>query len=130
MVTMKIRLTAPQANRMRSLLHMWYTPGELAGELGVSVQWIRRKAIRAGCPHRVDDTGHIWVDGAAFRDWAKVATRRERQKLGPGQALCLRCGPVDMAGPITTRPGPNDKIEVVQGTCPKCGVRVNRSYAK
>lgn len=111
---------------MRSLLHMWYTPSELAGEIGVSVQWIRRKAIKVGCPYRTDDIGHIWIDGAAFVEWVK-ASKPARNALGPGQAWCMVCGPVDMARPITTRPGPNAKIEIMQGTCPKCGRRVNRT---
>lgn len=125
-MTRKLRLSAPQTNRLRSLLHMWYSPSELAAEIGVSVQWIRRRAIPGGCPHRLDDTGHIWIDGSAFVDWAKIACRRERQKLAPGHALCMACGPVEMADPITVKPI-SGVLEIVQGWCPKCGRRVNRS---
>lgn len=128
----RIRLTAPQANRMRSLLHMWYTPQELANEIGVSVQWVRRHALPAGCPHRRDETNHIWIDGQAFAQWAKsvIKPRRGRHVLGPGQAWCMKCArPVDMVGQLDTRPI-NAKVEVIIATCALCGCNVSRTQAR
>lgn len=125
----KIRLTAPQTNRMRSLLHMWYTPQEIANELGVSVQWVRRHALPAGCPHRRDETDHIWIDGRAFAEWARLASRVARTKMEPGQAWCMKCSkPVYMVGPLATRPI-NRKVEIITGTCGLCGCKVSRTIA-
>ena len=122
-----LRMTAASINRMRSLLHMWYTPAELAGEIGVSVQWIRRYCLPAGCPHRRDETDHIWIDGQAFVDWADQNCRRHRRKLEPGQAWCMRCmEPVDMVGDLTATPT-NRILETVQGECAKCGGNVSRA---
>jgi hypothetical protein len=38
--------------RIRALLDMWYTPRELAEELKIDPELIRRRWIRSGLPHR------------------------------------------------------------------------------
>jgi hypothetical protein len=123
MIKRKLRMTAPQINRMRSLLHMWYSPSELAGEIGVQVEWIKKKCIPAGCPHRQDDGGHIWIDGTSFVAWAMRECRPKPQKMEPGKVWCLRCkGPVDMVGPFNVLPMPSNRnLEIVQGKCAVCG---------
>ncbi len=122
-----IRLLQPQRQRLERLLHMEYTPGELARELECSAETVRR-AIARGCPHRCDQRGHYWVVGDQFRAWYNVThQKRSKQALGYDEGFCLSCRgvrqlvDVDRVEPLT-QPG----CEMVYGVCAVCGSKMRR----
>ena len=117
-------LTAPQINKTRSLLHMWYTPGEIAEETGISLQLIRRQYIPAGLPHRREENGRIWIDGAAFAAWVGRNKKQRRKKLAPGQAMCMACKKAVEMQVVEVKPGANSYLETVHGCCIECGGKV------
>jgi hypothetical protein len=65
--------------RAMRLLNMQYKPGELADELGVSVQVVYKTWIPAGCPHERDAKGQLWMVGSEFRAWAESDGVRRRK---------------------------------------------------
>jgi hypothetical protein len=103
---------------------MEYRPSEIADELGVTTDTIYRGWVPAGCPHRRDETGHIWIVGTELAAWLR-SFQRERLRLADGEAYCFRCqAAVGMQGPLTRRVcGP---AVLVRGTCAQCGVDVAR----
>jgi len=120
------RLSQPEAGRLGRLLHMEYTPGELAAELKIGVRRFWRDFVPAGCPHRRDEKDRIWIVGSAFREWYHEMQEERRRPMGPGEAWCLRCkGPVRMEGPFEVKV--MLYAEIVQARCPACGARVNRA---
>lgn len=109
---------------------MEYSPSELASEIGVSVDTIYHTYVPCGCPHRRDDTGHIWIVGTDFADWAREMFAKRRHKMEPGQAWCFKCKePVRMVGDLEVRSS-NRYLEVVIGKCERCGSTVSRARAK
>jgi ribosomal protein S27AE len=125
------RLSLVNINRLNSLLDMWYLPSEIAEETGLAVATIYRTFVTAGCPHRRDDTGHIWIRGTEFAAWLiRRNTKTPKKKMAANQAYCFRCHrPVVMAGDITTEPS-NKYLENMRATCPICGGVVMRARKK
>ncbi len=118
--------------RLRRFLDMLYTPAEIAAELGVSVDTVYRSYLPAGLPHSRDDNGRIWIHGLTFAAWARETIARaapQRQPLPPGHAWCLRCNQaVEIRSPRQV--GTNRYVDMLQGTCPRCGARVNRIISR
>lgn len=109
---------------------MEYRPAEIAELIDVHVDTVRRKYIAAGCPHRRDTNGHIWIVGTQFRDWAEeIIAKRKRaisKPLAENQAWCFKCRDrVLMSNPETI--WRNKYIELLQSGCPKCGTKINRA---
>ena len=120
------RLSQPEAGRLGRLLHMEYTPGELAAELKISVRRFWRDFVPAGCPHRREEKDRIWIVGTAFRDWYGEFQEERRRPMGPDEAWCLRCKEaVAMVGPFEVKR--HLYVEIVQGRCAVCGCKVNRA---
>jgi hypothetical protein len=116
--------------RLGRLLYMEYRPSELAQELGVGADTVYRHYIPYGCPHRRDETGHIWIVGTEFAEWVGAARKEGKVPLANGEAYCLKCNaPVTMNGPLTAAPV-NAYLELVKGVCPVCGTTVNRARAR
>ena len=112
------------------LLHMEYRPAELAEELGCGVDAIYKSYLAAGCPHRRDETGHIWIVGTEFADWVSATLKKDRMPLADGEAYCLKCNaPVKMSGKLKVKKV-NLYLELVVGECPICGTQVNRARAR
>jgi RNase P subunit RPR2 len=113
--------------RLGRLLEMRYRPSELADEIGCHVDTVYRSYIPAGCPHTRDETGHIWIVGTEFAEWAREVNSREGVTLEDGEAYCLKCEqPIQISDPITVRPT-NRHLELLSGACPQCGTTVNRA---
>lgn len=126
------RLSVPRSVivRLGRLLHMEYRPTELAEELGCGVNVVYRSYLGAGCPHRRDKTGHIWIVGTEFRDWMRATLKKDKIPLADGEAYCLKCNaPVKMSGELTVQPV-NLYLELVKGECPVCRTQVNRARAR
>jgi hypothetical protein len=121
-----IRLDQAAVARLGRLLHMEYTPAELADELGCNARQIRQTALPQGCPHRRDERDHIWIIGSEFRQWYQGTQAKTRHPMQDDEAWCLRCGrAVVMDGPLTVVPR-HGRAELVKGFCYLCGGRVNR----
>jgi len=116
--------------RLGRLLHMEYRPAELAEELDCSVDAVYKSYLSAGCPHRRDETGHIWIVGTEFREWMRATRKKDKITLADGEAYCLKCNaPVKMSGELAVQPV-NLYLELVRGECPVCRTQVNRARAR
>ncbi len=123
------RLNSDKLFRLSRLLDMQYKPGEIASELGISVDTFTRSYIPAGAPVTVDLKGKIWVNGLAFATWARdyLASRKNkaRGKMLPGEAFCFRCRKVIEIQKLKRKPA-NRYSCLVSGSCPVCGGKVAR----
>lgn len=127
----KPKFTRIQIICLARLLHMEYTPKEIAEEIGVTEDTIYRCYIPAGCPHQRDKSGLIWINGGEFRAWAEgcILERREKAKrrLGEDEAWCFRCNRVvKIENPVFRKV--NGAFTLLQGTCNLCGGKVNRGW--
>ena len=123
------KLSQPQTCRLQRLLPMEYTPTEIAGELKINVRRIWERFVPAGCPHRKDEGGHIFIVGTAFREWYERTSKARVHPMEADEAWCLRCRrPVLMEGPFEVIP--TDHAEILQGRCSRCGEVVNRARAR
>ena len=130
MMHRKAVFTAQQLNRARHLLDMRCRPSELAEELQVCVETVYHSYLAEGCPHERDGKAHIWINGAAFYQWACARGGRKRVKLAEGQAYCFHCKkPVNMVE-VSTATITNRHLEVVTGRCPECESKVSRGRAR
>ena len=111
--------------RAPGLLPMMYTTRELAEELKVSFQDIKR-LVDGGAPHERDSRQHLWIDGTAFAQWVEETrfSQKNRNRLAHDEALCFRCRkPVKLSKPHATI---NKKQKLLTGICPECGATINR----
>lgn len=123
-------LNRAQVIRLSRLLHMKYRPSEIAEILDISVETVYRQHLASGCPHERDETGHIWIIGSTFRDWAEDVIAKRKQggpaPMDDDQAWCMSCGRrvriiQPEALPI------NKNLECFQGQCPDCGEAISRA---
>ena len=123
------RLNRAQKIRLQALLDMEYTPRQLADAIGCCRDTVYRGFVPAGCPHRRNDRGHLFINGKDLVRWYEEQQPPKRH-LKPGEAWCFRCnGPVEMQPPFEVKPT-NLYLELVSGTCPNCGTTVNRARAR
>jgi len=66
---LKGRLDGIQRNRLKSLFDMFYTPKELASEIGVTIDQIYNVYIPLDCPHERDVRNRILINGKIFARW-------------------------------------------------------------
>ena len=111
--------------RAPHLLNVDHSPRELADELRVDVRTVRAW-VQQGMPYTRDATQHLWINGRDFARWVtQVRSARPRVRLGPGEALCLRCKvPVPLNNPRRVSIGGRESL---QSACPTCGTTINRS---
>ncbi len=120
------KLSQDQVARMRGLLHMEYTTGELARELQCPLSYIYA-AILQGFPGRRDVRGRWLVVGDEFSKWYRELMLQQRRSLDTDEVYCLRCRRVTvMPAEREVKPLHNKKLEMVQSHCPQCGAVVNR----
>lgn len=127
------RFKRAQIIRLTRLLNMMYRPSEIAKEIEVTTEMVVRTYLPAGAPHTRDESGHIWIHGWAFRDWAKtvIGAKRARSKhpMTENQAWCMKCNAVVTI--LNPKPKKlNRYADLLQGTCAVCGTRVNRAISK
>ena len=120
------RLSQAEMGRLGRLLPMEYSPRELAMELKINIKRFWVDFVPAGCPHRRDGKGRLWIVGSAFREWYEVMLESRRHPMADDEGWCLRCGrAVLMVGPFVVIP--QEFTEIVQGRCGRCGGKVNRA---
>ncbi len=117
------KLTQPQHARLPRLLHMEYTPRELAEELGTTKRHIEG-ALEAGCPQRRTEA-RVWIVGDAFAAWYHRIIQERKVPLGPDEAFCVRCRKAVLLAAPTAAPLKTG-AERLSGICPNCGAQVNR----
>jgi hypothetical protein len=83
------RLRGWQRLRLLKLLDMYYSPGELAKEIGVTQRQMYRVYLPFGCPSLRDGRRYWWINGKLFREWYEATYPRVRLK--PDEAFCLSC---------------------------------------
>jgi hypothetical protein len=121
-ILLKGRLNGDQRNRLAKLLNMYYTPCELAKEIGFTTRQVYRVYIPAGLPHQRDEKKHIWINGKVFRAWVKEVY--QKQELGINEAFCLTCKKaVKMVKPERIQEG---RLFYYLCTCPNCGRKLAR----
>jgi len=123
---MRGRLRGTQLRRLAGLLDMEYSPKELAHEVGFSRRQVYRVYLPAGCPHRRDPNGRIWINGAAFRTWYRQTYKRI--KLQPDQGYCLACrSPAPIVRPVYPAKG---RYHYLTCTCPRCGNTIAKAVSR
>lgn len=116
------RLNGAQRTRLGSLLNMMYRPSELAAVVGFNKKQVYRVYVSLGCPHERDERGHIWINGAQFREWYEA--NYTRATLKADEAYCLTCKrPVKIVNPEVHQQG---FIVYSVSDCPRCGRRLSR----
>lgn len=121
-IILRGRLDGKQRNRVKGLLNMLYTPGELAEQIGINKNQIYRVYIPAGCPHSKDGRSHIFINGKDFKAWYEE--NYQKRILEKGQAYCVTCKRVV----AVLNPERNIKGNLVYDSyiCPNCGKKVVR----
>jgi hypothetical protein len=120
------------SQKLSRLLDMLYKPSELADELGVTLDTIRRSYIPAGLPVIKDDTGHIWIHGLSFIKWVNsnqnARQKRDKNKCPIDESFCFSCKKrvkFPYLKPAKVMPA-NRWVEMMQAPCPICGGKVNK----
>lgn len=118
------KLSQPQEQVLRRLLHMEYTPTELAQEIGCPQSAIKR-AMDAGCPVRQEGK-YTYIVGDAFARWYKSLPKKPKAHLkNPDDAYCLRCRKVQRMTDVELLPN-STGVLLAQGICAVCGATINR----
>ena len=123
----RYKLSQTSASRLGRLLHLEYTPRDLARELDCTKSKIL-SAIEGGCPHRCTESGRLRIVGDAFRDWYAALCRRRKRPLGPNEVFCLSCKrpvPLPSEDQLRIFELPHG-VRRVEAQCPICGKQVNR----
>ena len=127
----RITMTRAQVRKCARLLHMKYTPEELAQEIACSPNTVRLSYIPAGAPCEVDDEGHTWIIGTAFREWANAmysGRKHTRIRMRENEAFCMRCKkPTPLSGRTEQRKVGHITLRI--GRCPTCGATISRAQA-
>lgn len=121
------RMTQQQLARLPRLLWMYYSPSELAEEIGLNVDTIYKSYLPDGCPHKRDEVGRIWIIGSHFRTWALQRFKRQpKEKMPEGFAYCFHCRKPTRMVSVETTPQ-NQYTAMLSGLCAECGRRTNRA---
>lgn len=114
---MKGKLNGWQKSKLQWLLHMKYTPRELAEELQINVRQFYRVYLPLGIPHEKDENGRIWIVGTEFYKW--YYENYAKAKIEENEAYCLGCkSPVIMKNPERKT---KKKLVYWLCECPDCG---------
>lgn len=83
------RLNGKQRTKMQALFDMFYTPKELAAEVGFHVDQIYQVYVPLGCPSERDEKNHILINGKAFANW--YGKQYPKLKLAQDETFCKTC---------------------------------------
>jgi len=120
---LKGRLKGDQIRRLSRLIDMLYTPSEIAAEVGFTRRQVYRAYLPLGCPHERDETGHVWINGVAFREWYQ--SKYKKINLAPDEGYCLACKKViSLQKPKIKQV---DHYKYFAATCPICGRKVSKA---
>src|SRR5688572_7824596 len=116
-IVLKGRLNGKQRNRLKGLFEMYYTPSELAQEIGISKFQIYYVYVPLGCPVERDKHNRININGKLFADW--YINFYVKIKLASNETFCLTCKkPVLIHLPKQHQ---KENLSYVLSVCPNCG---------
>jgi len=125
---MQPRLTKGKIQQLERLLDMLYRPGEIAQEIGITVETLLRSFLPAGAPAIKDDEGKIWFNGKAFAAWGRKQLAKntpDKERMKDDEAYCFRCRKrVVIVNPKRRRY--HRDVDQINGTCPECEGKVYR----
>jgi hypothetical protein len=126
-----LKIARGNVMKLQRLLHMKYKPSEVAEEMGVTVETIRRSYLPAGAPFENDAQGNIWIVGDVFAKWVVDHAKTHRRKapkmvMERCQAFCVGCNQiVTLLNPKIEKPNARGTA-ILKGKCPVCGKKANR----
>jgi hypothetical protein len=125
-IVLRGRINGNQRNRLIKLLDMFYTPSELAKEVGFTTRQVYRVYIPAGCPYVRDQNKRIWINGKEFREWYLRTYRKV--ELGHDETFCLTCRKVvKIINPERKKKG---RLVYDVSFCPDCGRKLSKIIDK
>lgn len=114
---LKGRLNGIQRNRLKGLLDMYYSPSELAEEIGVHLDQVYNVYVPLGCPHERDAGRHICINGKRFAEW--YGEVYPKIVLAEDETFCKTCKQgVKIYQPKQKKKG---RLIYVLSVCPVCG---------
>ena len=122
----KGRLKGNQLRKLSSLLDMMYKPSEIAEEVGFTRRQIYRAYVPLGCPYERDETGHIWINGEAFRQWYRKIYKKV--KLQNNEAYCVSCKNIIIIQDFEEKQKGRYRYQLL--TCPNCGGKISKAIEK
>lgn len=122
---LKGRLDGRQRNRLKSLFDMFYSPKELADEIGMHVDQVYNVYVPLGCPQQRGERNHLLINGKLFAEWySKVYVHIH---LEQDETFCKTCRKgVKIVKPKKYRKG---NLEYLLSKCPRCGRKLSRFIA-
>ena len=124
-------LTQPQRERARGLLDMFYTPAELAEELGLPDRsYIYHTLLKHGLPSNKDDTGHVWIRGKDVLPWYIGYCEKRKHKTAPDQAYCMKCRQARQVKPETCETVTFGIVKMQKANCAVCGTVTYKAQAR
>jgi uncharacterized protein with PIN domain len=111
------RLDGRQRNKLKGLFDMYYSPRELAEEIGINKDQFYMVYIPLGCPHERDTRNHILINGIDFLSWYCVTYKKI--KLQKNESFCKTC---KKAVKISKQKIiQNGQTTYILSKCPNCG---------
>lgn len=121
-IELRGRLSGVQRMRLRALLDLMYTPGELAAAVGFTRRQVYRVYAHLGAPIERDGSGHLWINGKNFCAW--YFKTYPKPALEHNFAFCMTChAPTEIIEPELIEKG---GIKFLQSRCRFCGRCVTR----
>lgn len=125
-IILRGRLNGIQRNRMKSLFDMFYTPKELADELGISKNQIYMVYVPLGCPVERDAKKHILINGKSFSNW--YIKTYPKLHLLRDETFCKTCRTaVKIYKPKKQVKG---ELTYLLSDCPVCGRHLTKIVSK
>lgn len=128
------RIDGIVVKKSQALLNMEYKPSELAKELGVTAEYVRKVLIHVlGAPHTYSEKNRLWINGKRFRSWIVQYDKQFKQKkkarvVGENQFYCVKCRKlVEQDSYVLVNDGRNS---MKKAYCPNCGTRINKYLKK
>lgn len=121
-IIIKGRLDGRQRNRLKRLLDMPYSPGELAEEIGIDKNQIYMVYVPLGCPHERDLHKRITINGVSFFTWYQKVYKKAT--LSDGETFCKTCKKAVkiVSGQEITK----GELTYILSACPHCGRKLTR----
>lgn len=121
-IILKGRLDGKQRNKLNRLFDMFYTPKELAHEIGTHIDQVYDVYIPFGCPHERDAKSHILINGKTFAGW--YGTVYAKLSLNQDETFCKSCKKgVKIFQPKETTKG---GLVYLLSVCPVCGRKLTK----
>lgn len=116
-IILKGRLNGSQRNKLKGLFDMFYSPAELASEIGINKNQIYYVYVPLGCPVERGKHNHIYINGKLFAEW--YIKFYPKVYLNEDETFCKTCKKAVKIYLPKNRT--KDNLSYVLSTCPVCG---------